>query len=1219
MHGNTIDVASWTDFNTAIGTANVANTSTTIQFTGNIGSPTTYLIPLCIDSPNSSFSLLNNCSITIDGGNFSLEPGNSYPGIFVGGNPYNTSGNLTNSSSVTLQNLTISGAQAQGGSARTGGGGAGLGGGLFVCTNTSATLSNVTFTSCIANGGSSTGSTGSGGGGMGGSVGSSGAGGGGFNTSASGGVGGGCTFVANAGGSAGSNAKGGNGGGPHDGAGGTSGQPGGAGSDYDSGGGGAGPFGSPGGSAQGGGNGGSSGSPGTPGLGGGAGSNTGGGGGYVGGGGSSVGTIGGGGGGGFGGGGGSDGGGGGFGGGGATHGGGGFGGGGGGAGAAGGFGGGGGNVSGSNPGHGGFGGGNGTSSPIKGGGGLGAGGAILVHTGGTLTINSATISGSSVAGGSGGNSGSAYGQDIFLVSGGNINFNLTDPLNIYAIGGNYSQGGFTTTSSSGITINNNSDVTLAITTPVGQSTYNGLFDGVLAIEGGICSIDSDYCLGYSTVSPLMNGGTLASTQTMSTARNFSLGSSGGSFQPASSTTLTISGMTTGTGGLTQSGAGTLILSGTNNYSGGTTISEGILSISGESNIGGSSSGFTLNGGTLHATGDFTTSGNVSITDNSTLMSDMTTTLSGTLTGVNGKVLVLSGSGTNALAGVVVNGSDSFMIEGIIGGAQNLTKTGTGTLVLTGTNVYTGATTISEGTLTVNGSIANSALFVNSGTILKGSGTIGDVTVSGTLAPGNSIGTLSSGAVTFNSDSMYQVELNPITSTLLDVTGIATLGGTLVVTQDEGSYGPSGQYTIIQTTDGINGSFSSIVYHALPGFHFNIGSVGNNFILSYVTGIPLAGLSGNAFTVGNYLNTYASFSTLELLNSLSGSALQNALDSISPSRNGYAGYISNLNAFSVNSLTSTHINYLRASNRVKSQDQFIANLLVDASGELPRCAHTQKTDHFSTWISGFADFIHQTGSNQNPSFNDITETVLVGLDYRKPSLGILGVAIGYLHTHFYEDHNMGYGRANSEFLSIYGDIPISRFYIEPAVLGIFNSIDNNRVISFPGFSETAHANIYSWQLVPHLEMGYDVNVSWGDVVPFSMIDYAINWQRGYTETGAAPFNATEQGKTNSMIRSETGLRITEMWVFEWGSFFLQEKVSYIFAKPFSNTITTFLTGIPNTFSVTALTNNLNLSSVGFELFANIGKQSPFSITFGYDGEFGSNYISNEVTLTLSKSF
>lgn len=152
-----IDVSTWNGLNSAIGSANVSSTSTTIRFTGNIATPTGFLTPLCIDSPNSSFSLLNECSITIDGNGFALQPGSSYPGFFVGGNPYNTAGALANTSSVTLQNLTISAAKAQGGGSGQGGCGAGLGGGLFVATSTAVTLANVTFTSCSAAGGSSDG------------------------------------------------------------------------------------------------------------------------------------------------------------------------------------------------------------------------------------------------------------------------------------------------------------------------------------------------------------------------------------------------------------------------------------------------------------------------------------------------------------------------------------------------------------------------------------------------------------------------------------------------------------------------------------------------------------------------------------------------------------------------------------------------------------------------------------------------------------------------------------------------------------------------------------------------------------------------------------------------------------------------------------------------------------------------------------------------------
>ena len=57
------------------------------------------------------------------------------------------------------------------------------------------------------------------------------------------------------------------------------------------------------------------------------------------------------------------------------------------------------------------------------------------------------------------------------------------------------------------------------------------------------------------------------------------------------------------------------------------------------------------------------------------------------------------------------------------------------------NTYTGTTTVSDGTLLVNGSIANSAVTVQSGATLGGTGTTGPLTINngGTHSPGNSPG------------------------------------------------------------------------------------------------------------------------------------------------------------------------------------------------------------------------------------------------------------------------------------------------------------------------------------------------------------------------------------------------------------------------------------------------------------------------------------------------
>ncbi|MCX7185434.1 MAG: autotransporter-associated beta strand repeat-containing protein [Nitrosospira sp.] len=141
-------------------------------------------------------------------------------------------------------------------------------------------------------------------------------------------------------------------------------------------------------------------------------------------------------------------------------------------------------------------------------------------------------------------------------------------------------------------------------------------------------------------------------------------------------TATVSAAIYGSAGLTQAGTGTLTLSGTNTYTGATTIGGGKLSISEDSNLGiapiTETPGYlTLNGGTLAATDSFELDMNRGID----------------LTGVGG---------TFDMSAIAVD----MNYGGTITGAGTLTKIGTGVLTFGGSNTYTGATTINGGKLVI---------------------------------------------------------------------------------------------------------------------------------------------------------------------------------------------------------------------------------------------------------------------------------------------------------------------------------------------------------------------------------------------------------------------------------------------------------------------------------------------------------------------------------------
>ncbi len=152
------DVSTPAELETAIINANSGGTNL-INFTDNISYSQNFR-PLNVDGTFSNVGL----TYTIEGNTKTLSTAGTFRGFFVGGNPTTSSSGI-----ITIQNLTIDAAKAQAGNAGNGaGGGAGLGGGLFINKGTTVRLSNVVFTNCSAQGGNGIGAGRGGGGGMGG-------------------------------------------------------------------------------------------------------------------------------------------------------------------------------------------------------------------------------------------------------------------------------------------------------------------------------------------------------------------------------------------------------------------------------------------------------------------------------------------------------------------------------------------------------------------------------------------------------------------------------------------------------------------------------------------------------------------------------------------------------------------------------------------------------------------------------------------------------------------------------------------------------------------------------------------------------------------------------------------------------------------------------------------------------------------------------------------
>ena len=294
-------------------------------------------------------------------------------------------------------------------------------------------------------------------------------------------------------------------------------------------------------------------------------------------------------------------------------------------------------------------------------------------------------------------------------------------------------------------------------TLTGPNTYSG----GTSFGGGILAANGDANLGTGPLS--FDGGTLqalAAGGGVTSGKVISLDAGGGTFLADVGTISTLSGAIGGIGLFNKDGPGTLILTGNNTYSGGTTINEGILRI-GNGGTSGSIVGNVIDKGTIafNRSDDVTLSGNVSGTGTLSQKGSGTLTLTGANTysggtSINGGNLQIGNGGTTgSIVGDVVdngtlafNRSDDVTFSGNVSGTGILSQEGSGTLTLNVLNTYSGGTKLNRGILAVN-SDAN----LGTGPLSFSGGTLQALTAGGGITSSKAI-TINGGGGTFLADA-----------------------------------------------------------------------------------------------------------------------------------------------------------------------------------------------------------------------------------------------------------------------------------------------------------------------------------------------------------------------------------------------------------------------------------------------------------------------------------
>jgi fibronectin-binding autotransporter adhesin len=268
--------------------------------------------------------------------------------------------------------------------------------------------------------------------------------------------------------------------------------------------------------------------------------------------------------------------------------------------------------------------------------------------------------------------------------------------------------------------------------------------------------------------------------------------------------------------LVKSGTGSLTISSTNSYSGGTTLNAGTLNINSATAIG--TGPLIINGGTI----DNTSSGAVTLTTNNIQTWNTPTITFGGTNSLNMGTGTVALSGTNTTTTITTVGTGTLTVGGLTGSGDAVTKAGPGTLVVAGSSTYNGITTVTAGTLSVTGSIVPATA----------TSVVGNTTT-------NAILNIAGGNAAFGYTAGGQF------SSSLSVGTVA--GATGDVQMSSGSFS-TGQQLLLGTGQGGYAAYSQTGGAATFGSYIVVGSAGDNAVFNQSGGTVQ--MSNNLITLAN---------------------------------------------------------------------------------------------------------------------------------------------------------------------------------------------------------------------------------------------------------------------------------------------------------------------------------------------------------------------------------
>jgi len=606
---------------------------------------------------------------------------------------------------------------------------------------------------------------------------------------------------------------------------------------------------------------------------------------------------------------------------------------------------------------------------------------------------------------------------------------------------------------------------------------------------------------------------------------------------ARSNAITFAGVVSGAGAV-QVAAGDVTFTGDSTYAGGTRISSGASLTVGNGAASGSIQGNILNDGLLRfARSDATTfagavsgagavqlaGGDLTLTAENSYAGGTSISAGASLSVGNGGTTGSLGSGNILVGGsLAFNRSNDLILDGAIAGSGSLRQIGPGKTVLAAdSSIFTGTTTIENGVLAVNGKLGGTIDIWSSGR-LQGAGAVGNTVVRGTIAPGNSIGTLNvTGNIAFNTGSIYEAEVNAAgQADKIAATGTAAInGGSVRVLAGSGNYAPATTYTILTANGGRTGTFTEGVTSNLAFLDPSLSYDANNVYLTMTRNdisFQNVGVTPNQVAAGAGVESLAFGNPVynAVLN-LSAPQAQDAFDQLSGEIHASAKTVMIEDSRFIRSAVNDRIR--SALDGVGASGGTVATY---QNGQ-PR-AVAANTGGPAIWGQGFGSWGHRNSDGNAARVDRSIGGFFVGADAPIFDTWRFGAVAGYSRTSFDADARQSSGTSDNYHLGLYGGTTFGDLAFRSGISYSWHDISTVRSVTIPGFADSLKGKYDAGTAQVFGDFGYRMRVANVAFEPFANLAYVHLHTDAFTEKGDAAALASPSASTSTTFTS-LGLR------------------------------------------------------------------------------------------------